>query len=171
MLPTRSCGTSTPFCHLVSGDNTVPGWIFRKLNMEAFSSCFSTRICVLMEACIHQRFLQSESVWRKDFLFCYCFLPSATQVSGVACEPRDRPDRGRAEGSRLPVRGRLHPDLAGNARAGTGRRQHGRHGTRRPDGRFRRHSHELLCPVVWPQTCQTQDGTSVGCFAAEWTRP
>ncbi len=37
MLPGKSCGGNLVFCHLVSGDGYVPGWVFRKFNMGAFS--------------------------------------------------------------------------------------------------------------------------------------
>ncbi len=29
----------------------------------------------------------------------------------------------------------------------------------------------LLRPAVWPQARETEDGTSAGCIAAEWTDP
>ncbi len=30
MLPGKSCGSNLVFCHLVSDDGYVPGWVFRK---------------------------------------------------------------------------------------------------------------------------------------------
>jgi putative resolvase len=52
---------------------------------------------------------------------------------------------------------------------GTGHGQSCCYGGGRSSGRLWSDGDFMLWPAVWPQACETQDGTRAGCLAAEWT--
>jgi len=59
MLPEKGCGSNLAICRWVPGDSSVPAWIFRKFNMEAFSRSGTHRA---MAAPVEQSELASSSL-------------------------------------------------------------------------------------------------------------